>query len=82
MESYFKPLALSFGSRPRSTARFDIPPDNYLIISVSKFQNPVFISEALYMLDKLAKVKFLSLPFAEKRERLLGDFEWLRSRPT
>lgn len=33
VENYFKPLALSFGSRWKSAARFDIPPDNYLIIS-------------------------------------------------
>lgn len=79
MENYFKPLALSFGSRWKSAARFDIPPDNYLIISVSKPQNPVFISEALYMLDKLAKMRFLFLLLAGKRQCLLGNFEWVRS---
>lgn len=33
VQNYFKPLALSFGRGGKSAAHFDIPPENYLIIS-------------------------------------------------
>lgn len=34
VRKYFKPLALTFGSRGRKSARFDIPPESYLITTV------------------------------------------------
>lgn len=34
VRKYFKPLALSFGNGGRSAAHFEIPPENYLIISI------------------------------------------------
>lgn len=34
VRKYFKPLALSFANGGRSSAHFDIPPENYLIVSI------------------------------------------------
>uniref|UniRef100_A0A7C8ZDM8 Aspartic proteinase Asp1 n=3 Tax=Opuntia streptacantha TaxID=393608 RepID=A0A7C8ZDM8_OPUST len=34
VRKYFKPLALSFANGGRSAAHFDIPPENYLIVSI------------------------------------------------
>jgi len=35
VRKYFKPITLSFSSNGRSKAQFEIPPEGYLIISVS-----------------------------------------------
>lgn len=37
VRKHFKPLTLSFGDGSRYAAHYEIPPENYLIISVSNF---------------------------------------------
>jgi len=42
VRKYFKPLALSFANGGRSAAHFDIPPENYLIVSGCNFESLIF----------------------------------------
>ena len=46
VRKYFKPIALSFLGSGRSKAQFEIPPEAYLIISVSQVLTNHFLQES------------------------------------
>jgi hypothetical protein len=46
VRKYFKPIALSFPSSGRMKAQFEIPPEAYLIVSVSQVPINQFLKES------------------------------------
>lgn len=77
VKKYFKPLALSFGDGGRYASHYDIPPENYLIISVSStFRmslSVLCLNACQYLMQQFV---FAFLLLSDERQCLLGNSEW------
>ena len=53
VRKYFKPLALSFNNGGKGKTQFELPPEAYLIISVSLKSHPCFLPMCFSFLIQL-----------------------------
>ena len=71
VKKYFKPLALSFSNGWRAKSQFEIPPESYLIISVTPSHILLNIQYDHYIARNLTKL-FISV----QGQCLFGNSKW------
>jgi hypothetical protein len=80
VKTHFKPLVLSFTNA--KNIQLQLAPEAYLIVTVSTLQILLFFLPAIRIVrkEKSYETCLTRTSLSEKRQCMLGNFEWQRSR--